>query len=27
MEGHGHGPPTDEEFFQTVRLFLSETAR
>jgi fermentation-respiration switch protein FrsA (DUF1100 family) len=27
MEGHGHGPPNKEDFFETVRLFLSETAR
>jgi fermentation-respiration switch protein FrsA (DUF1100 family) len=26
LDGHGHGPPTKEDFFETVRRFLSETA-
>jgi uncharacterized protein len=27
LEGHGHGPPNDDDFFETVKLFLSKTAR
>lgn len=27
MEGHGHGPPNTDEFFETVKKFLSETGR
>jgi fermentation-respiration switch protein FrsA (DUF1100 family) len=27
MEGHGHGPPDKDEFFETVTAFLSKTAR
>jgi pimeloyl-ACP methyl ester carboxylesterase len=27
MEGHGHGPPNKEDFFETARDFLSKTAR
>ena len=27
MEGHGHGPPNKDDFFETVKLFLSKTAR
>jgi pimeloyl-ACP methyl ester carboxylesterase len=27
LEGHGHGPPNTDEFFETVKTFLSKTAR
>lgn len=27
MEGHGHGPPNKEDFFEMVRQFLAKTAR
>ena len=26
LDGHGHGPPTKEDFFDAVRTFLSKTA-
>jgi pimeloyl-ACP methyl ester carboxylesterase len=27
MEGHGHAPPNEPEFFETMKSFLAETAR
>jgi fermentation-respiration switch protein FrsA (DUF1100 family) len=27
MDGHGHGPPNKDDFFETVKIFLAETAR
>lgn len=27
MEGHGHGPPNKEDFFEMVRVFLAKTDR